>query len=250
MSDYIKNFYEIVKIKKISSGQISLWFALFFLYDQNKYKPFTASNSEIELLTGLSRSGIQKNRQVLKEIGLIDFKCNGTRATTYQIISIDTSESGRTNVRYNFDVSESVQTNVCYKHDMSKSVQTSVPIMQNSSVDTSKSDRTNVRYDYNNILLNNNINIYSYIDSNRIIKEAIFIPPDIEEIQAYCEEIGKKIDVKRFVDFYEKKDWYVGNNWKMAVQRWKEPKKKFNFSQRDTDYDQLVANYYGYSYKK
>ena len=52
-------------------------------------------------------------------------------------------------------------------------------------------------------------------------KVARFIPPTVDEVQAYCEERKNGVDARCFVDFYESKNWVVGKakmkNWKAAV---------------------------------
>lgn len=56
-------------------------------------------------------------------------------------------------------------------------------------------------------------------------KQKKFIPPSIEEVQAYCEEIGYMIDAERFVNYYESSGWKRGNtsikDWKACVRTWK-----------------------------
>lgn len=51
-----------------------------------------------------------------------------------------------------------------------------------------------------------------------------FIPPDAEEVEAYCRERNNHIDAQRFVDFYASKGWKVGKepmkDWKAAVRTW------------------------------
>lgn len=51
-----------------------------------------------------------------------------------------------------------------------------------------------------------------------------FIPPDVDEVQAYCRERNNHIDAQRFVDFYASKGWKVGKepmkDWKAAVRTW------------------------------
>ena len=48
--------------------------------------------------------------------------------------------------------------------------------------------------------------------------------PTVEEVRAYCEERGNKVDPETFVDFYESKGWLIGKNpmkdWKAAVRTW------------------------------
>lgn len=51
-----------------------------------------------------------------------------------------------------------------------------------------------------------------------------FIPPALEEIQAYCRERGSLVDAERFLDYYTANGWMVGKNkmqdWKAALRRW------------------------------
>lgn len=51
-----------------------------------------------------------------------------------------------------------------------------------------------------------------------------FVPPTVEEVDAYCKERGNQVDPQRFVDYYEANGWKVGRNpmkdWKAAVRTW------------------------------
>lgn len=88
-----------------------------------------------------------------------------------------------------------------------------------------------------------------------------FTPPTVEEVQAYCLERGNKVNAEQFVDFYAAKGWMIGKqkmkDWRACVRTWEKndfgsgksaPKKVSfdNFEQRNTDYDALVAQHYGY----
>jgi len=63
-----------------------------------------------------------------------------------------------------------------------------------------------------------------------------FIPPSLEEVQAYCRERNNNVDPEQFINFYEAKGWMVGKNkmkdWKAAVRTWerrdKEEKQQSN----------------------
>lgn len=52
----------------------------------------------------------------------------------------------------------------------------------------------------------------------------IFVPPTIEEVQAYITEKGYHISAEKFVDYYTSNGWQVGKNkmkdWKAAVRNW------------------------------
>ena len=79
-------FYDLVQVKQLSTGQIALWHALMAINNRCTWiEWFTVPNLTLELNTGMSRSGVLKARNALKQYGLIDFKVNGTKATNYKI---------------------------------------------------------------------------------------------------------------------------------------------------------------------
>ena len=51
-----------------------------------------------------------------------------------------------------------------------------------------------------------------------------FMVPTLAEIAQYCSERQNRIDPSAFFDFYQSKDWKVGNqrmkDWKAAVRTW------------------------------
>ena len=55
-------------------------------------------------------------------------------------------------------------------------------------------------------------------------KLALFTPPTVEEVAAYCKERGNNVDAEQFIAFYTSKGWMVGKNkmkdWKAAVITW------------------------------
>lgn len=94
----IKAFYDLVQVKQLSTGQIALWNALMYINNKCAWiEWFTVPNILLELNTGMSRSGVLKARNSLKQLGLIDFKANGTKATSYKIHTIakSTQESNQ-----------------------------------------------------------------------------------------------------------------------------------------------------------
>ena len=84
----IQEFYNFLQIKPLSTAQIALWQALHYIYTKCKKEWFSVANQTLELLTGSSRQSIYENRNILKQNGLIDFKSNGTKATTYTMLNI------------------------------------------------------------------------------------------------------------------------------------------------------------------
>lgn len=55
-------------------------------------------------------------------------------------------------------------------------------------------------------------------------KRKRFVPPTLEEVQAYCQERMNGVDAQRFIDYYTSNGWQVGKNkmkdWKAAVRTW------------------------------
>lgn len=52
-----------------------------------------------------------------------------------------------------------------------------------------------------------------------------FVPPTLEEVQAYCLERKNNVDAKKFFDYYTASDWYDGKgnkvkSWKQKVITW------------------------------
>ena len=52
-----------------------------------------------------------------------------------------------------------------------------------------------------------------------------FHPPTVDEVRAYCQERGNRVDPQRFVDHYTSNGWRVGGkssmkDWKAAVRNW------------------------------
>lgn len=85
----IKAFHDLVQIKQLSTGQIALWYALMYVNNKCAWiEWFTVPNITLELNSGLSRKGIYNARNTLKQYGIIDFKTNGTKATSYKLISL------------------------------------------------------------------------------------------------------------------------------------------------------------------
>lgn len=83
----------------LSSGQKLLWYALMDINNRSGWTVwFTAANLTLNTFTGLSRQGIANARDGLKKANLIDFKTNGTKATSYRMLEVPTPNSLQRNV--------------------------------------------------------------------------------------------------------------------------------------------------------
>ncbi|MDN6333824.1 MAG: DnaD domain protein, partial [Lacticaseibacillus paracasei] len=110
----IREFYIQQSVNPLSTGQIALWHGLVYQCNQLGWpSEFNMPNRTLETLTGLSRQGIVKARNALKQSGLIDFQTNGVKATTYSVIDISrklsTSDSRQPSSRADDSVSDSRQ---------------------------------------------------------------------------------------------------------------------------------------------
>lgn len=137
----IREFYIQQSVNPLSTGQIALWHGLVYQCNQLGWpSEFNMPNRTLETLTGLSRQGIVKARNALKQSGLIDFQTNGVKATTYSVIDISrklsTSDSRQPSSRADDSVSYSRQPS--RQHSLQGSLQ---PSRQHSSTYT-KQDET------------------------------------------------------------------------------------------------------------
>lgn len=60
--------------------------------------------------------------------------------------------------------------------------------------------------------------------------ERVFVKPSLEDVQAYCNERGNKVNAKAFFDYYEAGDWKDSKgkpvrNWKQKVITWERDEK-------------------------
>lgn len=91
--DLINSFWDSATTNPLSTGQVSLYFALLHVCNRSYWTEwFQAPNQVLSVLTGLSRSGILKARNELKQRGLVDFRERGTKATLYKITMADSKQ--------------------------------------------------------------------------------------------------------------------------------------------------------------
>lgn len=93
----ILSFEKLQEINLVSPGQARLWYVLMYINNLTGWKTwFTVASSTLEFRSGLSRSGVIKARNELKQLGYIDFQTNGRKATSYRMISLtqDSTQDG------------------------------------------------------------------------------------------------------------------------------------------------------------
>lgn len=80
----------------LSTGQVSLYFALLHICNRSNWTEwFQAPNQVLSVLTGMSRSGILKARNELKQRGFIDFREKKTKATIYALLIANSTQESK-----------------------------------------------------------------------------------------------------------------------------------------------------------
>lgn len=94
----INSFWDSATTNPLSTGQVSLYLALLHVCNRSNWAEwFQAPNQVLSVLTGLSRSGILKARNELKQRGLLDFRERGTKSTLYRITMANSTQESAQN---------------------------------------------------------------------------------------------------------------------------------------------------------
>lgn len=106
----INSFWNLATMNPLSTGQVALFFALLHLNNNSHWTEwFQAPNQVLSVLTGMSRSGILKARNELKQKGYIDFRERGTKSTLYKFtIANSTQESVQDSKRISVQIGKQV----------------------------------------------------------------------------------------------------------------------------------------------
>ena len=119
----INAFWDSATTNPLSTGQVSLYFALLHVCNRSNWTEwFAAPNQVLSVLTGLSRSGILKARNELKQRGLIDFQEKATKATKYKVTMANSKQvSTQIGVQDGTQISDTL-----YKHKQNEKSSTDV----------------------------------------------------------------------------------------------------------------------------
>lgn len=209
----------IMREKKLSPESKCIYAYLASFTDENSQCFPTRKLMLNEL--GMSENRFSKYMKELTDAGIVEVKKtrNGNIFghnvyTIHHEISIKECNVELTSgVKYRHSQNESAEDNkkyVQFRHSQIGSAE----LWSSNNVSTNNTS-------INNTSLNNN--------SNKESKAKRFIPPTVEDVQAYCNERNNGIDAERFIDFYTSKGWMVGKNkmkdWKAAVRTWEQRNK-------------------------
>lgn len=148
-------FNDLLQTNELSTGQIALWYALMYINNKCGWiEWFSAPNRTLELYSGLSRSGIEKNRNILKQKGLIDFRSKGTKASEYKMMAISNSLQDSLQDSLQRCTQDSLQNSLQNSGTLNKLNKNKTKQNKNSDIDGARKKVSRHKYgEYKNVLL-------------------------------------------------------------------------------------------------
>ena len=179
-------FNDLIQVKQLATGQIALWYALMYINNKCGWQEwFTVSNLTLQLQTGLSRDGINKSRNILKQNGLLDFKQNTTKATSYKLNTM----SKFIQVSSQVSIQDSSQVSSQISSALNKQNKTK----QNKIV----KEKVKEKYgEYSNVLLTE------------------------KEYQSLCSDFTNADELIKFLDEYIEMKGYKAKSHYLAIRKW------------------------------
>ena len=222
----ILSFEKLQEINLVSPGQARLWYVLMYINNLTGWKTwFTVASSTLEFRSGLSRSGVIKARNELKQLGYIDFQTNGRKATSYRMISLtqdSTQDSAQPSVQGSTQDGVQSSTHTSTQDGVQGSTQVGTPLYKQNKTQT-KLNKTKE---------DTPLTPQRGEDGPRPAKS---VPGDVAEIVAYLNEVTgshykpttpktQKLikarlregftvaDFKQVIDTKSQDEWFGGNN--------------------------------------
>lgn len=152
----INSFWDSAMTNPLSTGQVSLYFALLHVCNRSNWTEwFQAPNQVLSVLTGMSRSGILKARNELKQRGLIDFRERGTKATIYCITMANSTQvsvqDGVQNSMRNSEQDSVQKSDTLYKQKQKQNIEKSISDEIPEKTDAFSVQITTIRELYNSV---------------------------------------------------------------------------------------------------
>ena len=94
-----------------------------------------------------------------------------------------------------------IQTNVCYKEGTKEIFNRYITIL-NDPIKEMFMPPIKEKFKENNTIYNNTINNKKENIKRKSNSVSRFVPPSLEEVQAYCRERNNNVDAERFIDYY------------------------------------------------
>lgn len=134
-------------ISHVSTGQIALWYSLMSINNMTGWTEwFTSPNQTLQLMTGLSRQGLDKARNQLSQAKRIEYtKGKSNQAGTYRIIPFPTFDYQK--------VGTAVDTNVgtLGAHQLSQEGRKSSTLIDLNNTRHNNNDNTREDYSYGSV---------------------------------------------------------------------------------------------------
>ncbi|MFD2334641.1 hypothetical protein ACFSR7_35815 [Cohnella sp. GCM10020058] len=215
--DYMKelnSFRNWLLVNPLSTGEIALWHTLISINNMTGWiEWFTAPNTTVQLLTGLSKQGLDNSRNKLIQKGLISYrKGNKNAAGYYKMVPFERMVKKTAQI-VDQRLDQELDQGVDHSRDRdlttlgTESGPGSRPLLDidiDEDKDETKKDNMPPRSPQGG--------------STR------FKPPTLEEVQAYCRERNNDVNAIKWYNFYAAKGWMIGKNkmkdWKRAVITW------------------------------
>jgi DNA replication protein DnaD len=192
-------------------------------------KPFDKKSAWIDLLLMANH----EEKKVMLGSELIDVERGGL--ITSEVKLADRWGWSRTKIRRFLEMLEN-DSMIVLKKDNKKTVINIVNFSLFQGADSEKEQQKNIKKTSRKHQKDTNKNEEECIKNEEEVcmgdkpERATFIPPSLQEVEAYCREKKYNIDAERFVNFYESKGWMVGKTkmrkWKAAVANWAKDSKK------------------------
>lgn len=196
--DEVNAFWDwILTNPDVSTAARVLWFTLMHFNNKSGWKrEFNVSMSSLELSTGLSKSGVVRARNVLKQCGLISYRVrSGRQSTIYSINYFACHRETQNGTRTDTQTETQAET-VADTQDGTQAE--TIPRIDKTRLDNKESKPKKIT--------------------------SRFVKPTIDEVLAYCRQRNNQVDANRFVDYYESNGWLVGKakmkDWRAAVRTW------------------------------
>ncbi|WP_148043530.1 hypothetical protein [Chryseobacterium sp. G0240] len=223
----INSFYDWLELNSVSDSVITLWHAMMHINNKAGWKvEFTVAISTLQVKTSLSKSSIIRARNVLKQLGRIDFKeRKGNQSCVYKIIAFHCDTQTETQHDTEFvtqtDTQTVTQTDTINKLNYTK--------LNNVLLEKEPKEEKLEKENFQELFFDEPIKTKKESSSKKVAQKKVsekFTPPSVQVVQDYCNERKNGISGYSFVNFYQSKGWMVGKNkmkdWKAAVRTWEQ----------------------------
>lgn len=226
----INSFYDWLEINSVSDSAITLWYALMHINNKSGWKgEFTVAISTLMGKTSLSKSSIIRARNLLKQLGRIDFKeRKGNQSCIYTLFAFHTDTQNDTQSGTQSDTQSDTQADTINKLNKTK-------LNSNVLLKKEPKEREQEISDFEKLKIENEILLKKLEEEKRKKvpqKKEKEIPPKIDDVRNYCLERNNGINPDEFFNFYASKDWMIGKNkmrdWQAAIRTWENSRNKIN----------------------